>query len=996
MKNIFRVILLLLITTITYSQQTTGKIAGSVSSVDGSSLAGANVMVDGTSSGAATDSEGNYTILNVPAGMYSLTVSYIGHKTVTTSNVEVKTNLTTPQDFSLETSAISGEVVTIIGEKRLVEFSATNSVRSVNAEEIQNAASRSVEGMLDMQAGVTITDGNLHIRGSRAEEVAYTLDGAQITDVVNTGRDLSAIPEALAEITVEAGGFGAHVGGANSGVVRQTMRTGGSEVSGSARIETGDYGHQDITATVGGPLGPVKFFGAVRSSKVDDWNPSFYQDFKIDMDGDGAADLLDSYQSGVTADGDQISVDFDTEDGKKIAHRGEENLQANGTATMDFGPLNVRLSGVVDNRTAESNSLPIYQMFNTERLAKSEKNLNMISARGNYFMSSDMLFTVGISSLNRSYESYDDLFGKPGDLSDVMSWHDSASVVAKYSGEEANLVGNNWRSSYQSPESYYVGQFPFMRKGDIATGWNKNHRSTLGFDAGMTWQMGDHEIRAGLDQKNYSYRKYSISTGAIRDISRNSALGDYGDSPAFDGTNSDVTDDLAQFNRSGQIGYDDYGNEVDSDDLNGPRNPWTRSFYVNDKYEAGDVVISAGVRVDQFNLDDSRLKDKENPPWDESGQGVFADGIEESETKTEIQPRIGLAFPVSDEVVFHLQYGKYAQMPELDLPYASPRYMHLVWGGQNYTPDPMGFDLDPVLTTQYEVGMSYQFLPDAAIDMTAFAKNTTGQVVLNTYPEVLIDNENNADHTANYYTNGDFTTVNGFEFTLRTRRINRLQTFASYTYSDARGVNSDPNSNAGNLNQSMLSPPPMMINPLYYTNKHRGALSADYRFGEGDGVLSGLGVNVQYKFNSGHPFTLSDGGMGQRAAYEGALLEDARSREPNEPVGQSTTPWQSFVNLKVDYKLSLGGFGVTVFAYAENLLNTQNVVNVYSRSGNAYDDGFLTDPALSSEIVAAQGDLYSTLYQNVNLQNRQHYQSDFGRDLFSTPRMVKFGASVNF
>ena len=100
------------------------------------------------------------------------------------------------------------------------------------------------------------------------------------------------------------------------------------------------------------------------------------------MDGDGAADLLDSYQSGVTADGDQISVDFDTEDGKKIAHRGEENLQANGTATMDFGPLNVRFSGVVDNRTAESNSLPIYQMFNTERLAKSEKNLNMISHQG--------------------------------------------------------------------------------------------------------------------------------------------------------------------------------------------------------------------------------------------------------------------------------------------------------------------------------------------------------------------------------------------------------------------------------------------------------------------------------------------------------------------------------------------------------------------------------------------------------------------------------------
>ena len=300
-----------------WAQQTTGKISGQVKATDGSGLAGANVQIDGTAMGAATDAEGSYTILNVPAGNYSLTASYIGYKNTTTSNVEVKTNLTTPQNFSLETSAIAGEAVTIVGERRLVEFSATNSVRSVGSEEIQNAASRSVEGMLDMQAGVTITNGNLHIRGSRAEEVAYTLDGAQITDVVNTGRDLSAIPEALAEITVEAGGYGAHVGGANSGVVRQTMRTGGNDFGGNVRFETGDYGHQDLTATLGGPAGPVKFFAALRSSHVDDWNPTFYEDFKIDLDGDGEADMLDSYVSGVTPDGDQIMVDFNTDGGKK-------------------------------------------------------------------------------------------------------------------------------------------------------------------------------------------------------------------------------------------------------------------------------------------------------------------------------------------------------------------------------------------------------------------------------------------------------------------------------------------------------------------------------------------------------------------------------------------------------------------------------------------------------------------------------------------------------
>jgi hypothetical protein len=996
MKNILRITALFLVTSLTWAQQTTGKISGQVTDNAGAGLVGANVIVDGTSMGVATDNNGKYTILNVPAGTYALTASYIGYRSTTTSNVEVKTNLTTPQNFSMESSAIEGDAITIVGQKRLVEFSATNSVRSVNAEEIQNAASRSVTGMLDMQAGVTITNGNLHIRGSRAEEVAYTLDGAQITDVINTGRDVSAIPEALAEITVEAGGYGAHVGGANSGVVRQTMRTGGNQMGGNVRFETGDFGHQDVTATLGGPLGPVRFFGAVRQSHTDDSNPSFFTDFMIDLDGNGEADVLNSYISGVTLEDATKKINFDTDDGAKVAHRKQDNLQVNGTALMDLGPINLRLSGVIDNESGERNGLPIRNMFNADRQSEYERNLSMMTVRGNYFVNPDMLVTVGVSTLNRSYESYDGLFGKPGDFTDALGWGDSATVVSKYSNEDAVLVGNNWRSTYQRPYSYFFGQFPFAREGDMATGWSKNERSSTGLDAGLTWQKGDHEIRLGFDTKSYTYRKYYLDPDAITGVNRMIADTSLSLTLANAVGNAGVETELVANNLNGQIGYDDYGVEIDGDGMDGARTPFTTSFYVNDKYEAGDVVISVGVRADQFNMDDWKLIDPLNPPWDETNKSVFEDKISDSDTKLEIQPRLGMAFPVSDEIVFHLQYGKFAQMPELDLPYASTRYMGRVWGGQNYISSPMGFDLDPVLTTQYEVGVSYQFLPDAAIDVTAFAKNTTGQIVLNVNPNVPLVNDYNAYNDAPYYTNGDFTTVNGFEFTLRTRRINRLQSFVSYTYSDARGVNSDPNSNAGNLAQSMLSPPPMMINPLYYTNKHRGAVSLDYRFGKEAGLLSGLGANVQYKFNSGHPYTLSDGGMGQRAAYAGALLTDARSREPQEPIGQSTTPWQTNINLKVDYNINVGNYGLTVFAYVENLMNTKNVENVYSRSGNAYDDGFLTDPALSSEIVAAQGDIYTTMYENVNLDNRQHYISDYGRDLFSTPRIVKFGASVNF
>ena len=847
MRKLSQLVALVVLVSFAWTQ-TTGKIRGTVSSSDGQALAGANVIVDGTSKGAATDADGGFTILNVEAGVYSVTASYIGYQSSTESNVSVKVDLTTPLNFSMQASAVEGEAVTIVGEKRLIEKSATNSVRTVGAEEIGNSASRSVSGMLDMQAGVNITNGRLSIRGSRAEEVAYTLDGASITDVVNTGRDVSAIPEALAEISVESGGYGAHIGGANSGVVRQTLKTGGSEVGGTVRYETGDYGYTDLTATVGVPIGDrIRTFVALRSNHVDDHTPTYYTDFSIN---DGQP--MESTVSGNAPDGESVAIVFDSGGKNGVEHRKRDILQINATGTVDLGPLNLRLSAVVDNNTYESNSLPIYNMFNTERLPKSERSLTMTTARANYFLNPNMLVTAGVSTFSRKFESYDDGMGKPGSFGDAIGWYDSSSVAA--AGIDASwwAAGNtNFATpgaTYTSPADYYVANtFAFKRPGDITTGWSKNQRDSFGMDAGLTWQRGDHEIRAGFDYKKYTYRTYYLSTSAMYNLNKAIADGTYSRDDVNSESNESVTSALSNYNRGGQIGYDDYGNEVNSG-WDGPREPTVTSLYINDKYESGDLVVSAGVRIDNFMMDDWKMKDPSNPGWDESNQGIVDSEFSESETKSVLQPRLGLAFPVSDQTVFHLQYGKFAQMPELDLPYASTRYMHLVWGGQNYTPDPMGFDLDPIETTQYEVGMSYQFAPSAAIDVTAFAKNTTGQIVISKNREVDIDNTYGVAQDAPYYENGDFTTVNGFEFTLRTRRISNLQTYASYTWSDARGINSDPNTGAGNLSQEALSPPPLMISPLYYHNKHRGAVALDYRFSEG--MLNGLGVNFEYKVNS--------------------------------------------------------------------------------------------------------------------------------------------------
>ncbi len=86
--------------------QTSGKITGKVADAEGNPLQGANIIVEGTSLGSASDGSGSFVILNVPVGNYTLRCDYIGYSALIISNVVVSSGLTTGQDFGLEKSAI--------------------------------------------------------------------------------------------------------------------------------------------------------------------------------------------------------------------------------------------------------------------------------------------------------------------------------------------------------------------------------------------------------------------------------------------------------------------------------------------------------------------------------------------------------------------------------------------------------------------------------------------------------------------------------------------------------------------------------------------------------------------------------------------------------------------------------------------------------------------------------------------------------------------------
>ena len=83
-----------------------GSVSGKVTdATNNSPLIGANVILEGTSLGAATDGEGKYEIKGLNAGEYVITVSYIGFRNFK-ENVTLESGQRITRDLVLQPEAI--------------------------------------------------------------------------------------------------------------------------------------------------------------------------------------------------------------------------------------------------------------------------------------------------------------------------------------------------------------------------------------------------------------------------------------------------------------------------------------------------------------------------------------------------------------------------------------------------------------------------------------------------------------------------------------------------------------------------------------------------------------------------------------------------------------------------------------------------------------------------------------------------------------------------
>jgi outer membrane receptor protein involved in Fe transport len=224
-KGVVQILLLAIVSVSLLWSGTTGKIAGTITDkATGEVLVGSNVVVLGTSQGAATDVNGQYTILSVQPGTYNLQISYIGYETVTLKNIRVYIDQTALVDFALSAQAINANEVVIVGE-RAIKLDVATSVVDVSSAEITSLPVTNVSDVFNMQAGIK----DNQIRGSDMNQALFMVDGITMRDPRNNEAMTKVALSSIKEISVERGGFNAEYGQVQSGVIKVVTNEGNAK-----------------------------------------------------------------------------------------------------------------------------------------------------------------------------------------------------------------------------------------------------------------------------------------------------------------------------------------------------------------------------------------------------------------------------------------------------------------------------------------------------------------------------------------------------------------------------------------------------------------------------------------------------------------------------------------------------------------------------------------------------------------------------------------------
>ncbi len=256
MKILFPLLILFMATSAIYSQESDLSVYGKVvDDLTKEPLIGANVIIIGTNFGTATNTQGEFSLSNVPPNTYQIRASVIGYNSVTKTDISVMPGRPAQVNFELSTTAIELENVVVQSDYFNNNPVELNSVKSFNYEEIR----RSAGGFEDVVRAVSILPGvaqadpgrnDLIVRGGGPSENLYLINGIPVQNINHfgtqgsTGGPLSYINlDYVDETTFSTGGFSVLNGDKISSVLKVNIREGRNDkIGGKATVSATQFG----------------------------------------------------------------------------------------------------------------------------------------------------------------------------------------------------------------------------------------------------------------------------------------------------------------------------------------------------------------------------------------------------------------------------------------------------------------------------------------------------------------------------------------------------------------------------------------------------------------------------------------------------------------------------------------------------------------------------------------------------------------------------------
>ena len=891
----FNWLLILTLPFLTFSSSllagTTGKIIGTVMEYGtGSPLPGVNVVLSGTNYGASTDTDGNFLMLNLPPGDYDVEVSMLGYQTILKKGVRVSIDLTTSLKFALEEKPIMGQEVVVFAERPLVQKDITSRQAYIDSKEITELPVRDFKDVLALQAGVSKdASGRLHIRGGRSGEIAYLIDGVYVEDPLK-------------------GGFGNEL--EESSITRQTM--GGN--LGLAIDEEAIDEMVVISGTFNAEYGNV-MSGIVNIVTKE---PSQRYTGKAEITSDFLNTSPYRQVNSIVADKNPI---IDASSGQRLFYGApEENFQGYpamvdvpGQFQGSFSgpiPLLKKLSFFVSGKYSNNNSyLP--HGFNLERgyFAKISYHFSpmlKINYTENY---SRQIFQV--------YSHAWKYIPQNQGLNDVQQRRHILNITQTL-----------------SPRTFYSLNFSASNQGSEFGVWDWNQNRFLNPD--LEYQKGerDNELEFYIRGTDDLYLNSTSDLYTIKgDLNYQSGF-HHEFKTGFEVKYNKLTS-LKRLEPWPDEGGANRTISLDKDPLEG-------AVYIQDKMEYDYLIINAGLRFDYVDVRARKWEFIDNP----------LSPLVNTPPSSQISPRLGMAFPISETMIFHFSYGHFFQFPNYadiysNLLYQNPENMSkeafVIVGNPG---------VEPQKTVSYESGLKFQMSQNSVLEVNAYYKDLENLLGTHFYRQQLI-------YKYSVFTNVDYGSVKGIDFSLRLRHPRYFNAILNYTYSVANGNSSFATDQAYNAYLGLEET--KQEYPLDFDRRHNISTSFTFTYPRRAGasswekaILSNMNLNLVVQYASGFPYT--------------PVTDDPTLFIP---PNSARMPWTGTVDIRLEKRWPVSGTQIGGFLEVNNLFDKLNAIRVQPYTGKLWDTGKLDLLATGTDYV--------------------HDPSDAG-----SPRLIRVGALVMF